>query len=51
MAPSKQRAPRAYGIQRQGGERGAVPQPKEEGGPPPEQARTPFVRVLIQEMG
>ena len=30
---------------------GAGSQPEGEGGPPPEQARTPFVRGLNQEMG
>ena len=49
--PPEHRAPPAHGMQGRGGESGARPQPKGEGGPPPDQPLTPFVRVLIQEMG
>ena len=49
--PPKQRVPPSNGIKGRGGERGARLQPKEEGGAPPEQARTPFVHSLIQEIG
>ena len=49
--PPEQRAPPAPGMQRQGGEGGAGPQPDGEGGAPPKQACMPFLRGLIQEMG
>ena len=49
--PTEQRALPAHGMQERGVEGGGNPQPKEEGGTPPEQARTPFMRGLIQEMG
>ena len=49
--PPDQRAPPTHGMQGRGGERGDNIPPEGEGGPPPEQAHTPFVRGLIQEMG
>ena len=49
--PPEQRAPPAHGGQIGGGESGAGTQPDGEGGAPPKQARTPFVRCLIQEIG
>ena len=50
-APPDQRALPAHRMQEQGGEGGSTPHPDGEGGAPPEQARTPFVRGLIQDMG
>ena len=47
----KQRALPVHGMQERGRERGSKPQPEGEGGTPPKQASTPFVRGLIQEMG
>ena len=44
-----QRTACKYGGERGGG--GGILQPEGEGGTPPEQARTPFVHGLIQEMG
>ena len=38
-------------MREQGGEGGGILHPKREGGAPPEQARTCFMRGLIQEMG
>ena len=49
--PPEQHALPAHGVQGGGGEDGAGPQPDREGGAPPKQARTPFVRGLNQEMG
>ena len=49
--PPKERAPPVHRMQGLGGESGAGPQPEGEGGTPPVQAHTPFVRGQIQEMG
>ena len=43
--------PQAHGVQGGGEGNGAGPQPEGEGGPPPKQPCTPFVRGLNQEMG
>ena len=48
-APPNQRALPAQQAGEGGG--GGTPQPEGEGGTPPKQAHTPFVRGLIQEMG
>ena len=47
-SPPKQHAFLAHGMKERGG--GSTPQPEGEGVTPPEQARTPFVHGLIQEM-
>ena len=49
--PSEQCAPPTHGMQGQGREGAGNIQPEGKGGPPPNQARTPFLRGLIQEMG
>ena len=49
--PPEQRAPQANGVQGGGEENAEGPQPEGEGGPPPKQPRTPFMRALNQEMG
>ena len=50
-APPDQHALPAHGMQELEGERGSIPKSKGEGGTPPEKARMPFVRGLIQGMG
>ena len=49
--PPEQRVLKAHGMQGGGEGNGAGPQPEGEGGAPPKQPRTPFVRGLNQEMG
>ena len=50
MAPPKQRALQSHGIHERG-EVGGNPHQEGEGGAPPKQECTPFMSVLIQDMG